>query len=353
MKKRFFRILVVVLVVATVIFSVRWYRDKEEEDAGGNLKIYGTIDIRDASLAFNEQERISEVLVEEGDRVQAGQTLARLKTDRLTAQISEVRAQAAAQQEVVKRFRAGSRPQEIDQARAEVEAARTTVHNAEQVLERLQKTSGSGATSQQDLDDARSRLLVETAQLEVKKKALNLVLEGPRREDVAAAEKRLEALQADLSLLHIRLEDMTLKAPTAGVIESRILEPGEMAGPTRPVFILALTDPKWVRAYIPEPQLGRIRLGMRAKVLSDSFPDQTMDGWVGFISPIAEFTPKTVATEELRTQLVYEARIFVHDDQDRLRLGMPVTVLVDENAPVKASGAAAPPSETAAPVVGE
>jgi HlyD family secretion protein len=126
-----------------------------------------------------------------------------------------------------------------------------------------------------------------------------------------------------------------------------------MAGPTRPVFILALTDPKWVRAYIPEPQLGRIRLGMRAKVLSDSFPDQTMDGWVGFISPIAEFTPKTVATEELRTQLVYEARIFVHDDQDRLRLGMPVTVLVDENAPVKASGAAAPPSETAAPVVGE
>jgi HlyD family secretion protein len=85
MKKRFFRILVLVLVVATVIFSVRWYRDKEEEEAGGNLKIYGTIDIRDASLAFNEQERISEVLVEEGDRVQFGQTLARLKTDRLTA----------------------------------------------------------------------------------------------------------------------------------------------------------------------------------------------------------------------------------------------------------------------------
>ena len=337
MKKRFFRIIVLVIIAAGVIFSVRWYRAKENATENGILKIYGTIDIRDAGLAFIEQERIAEVLVEEGDRVQASQILARLNSDRLEAQIAEAQAQIAAQQEVVKRLKTGSRPQEIDQARAEVEAARVMVGNDKQILDRLQKTSGSGATSEQDLDDARSRLLVEQAQLEVKEKALNLVLEGPRKEDIAAAERRLEALQANLSLQQIRLKDMTLKAPTAGVIQSRILEPGEMAGPTRPVFILALTDPKWVRAYVPEPELGRIRLGMKARVLSDSFPGKSMDGWVGFISPTAEFTPRTVETEDLRTKLVYEARVFVHDDQDLLRLGMPVTVMIDEKAPLKAA----------------
>ena len=333
MKKRFFRIIVLVIIASAVAFSVRWYWENEKETGNGQLKIYGTIDIRDASLAFIEQERIAEVLVEEGDQVKAGQVLARLDTDRLKAQIVEAQAQIAAQEEVVKRLKTGTRSQEIEQARAEVEAAQATVHNDKQLLDRLQETSG--ATSKQTLDNARSRLLVDQAQLEVKKKALNLALEGSRKEDIAAAERHLEALQANLSLLQIRLEDMTLKAPTAGVIESRILEPGEMAGPTRPVLVLALTDPKWVRAYVPEPELSRIRLGMKASVLSDSFPGESMDGWVGFISPVAEFTPRTVETEDLRTKLVYEARVFVHDNRDMLRLGMPVTVLIDEHAPVK------------------
>ena len=339
-----------VIIASVAIFSVRWYREKENGAENGNLKIYGTVDIRDVRLAFNEQERISEVLVEEGDRVQAGQALARLNSERLQAKITEARAQVGAQHEVVKRFKAGSRSQEIDQARASVEAARVMVRNDKLILDRLLETSG--ATSEQNIDDARLRLLVDQAQLEVKEKALNLILEGPRKEDIGAAEKRLEALQAHLSFLQIRLEDMILKAPTAGVIESRILEPGEMADPAHPVFILALTDPKWVRAYIPEPELGHIRLGMKASVLNDTFPGKSMDGWVGFISPVAEFTPRTVETEDLRTKLVYEARVFVHDDQDLLRLGMPVTVIIDEKAPVKAAETVLPSSENK-PAAGE
>jgi HlyD family secretion protein len=102
-----------------------------------------------------------------------------------------------------------------------------------------------------------------------------------------------------------------------------------MASPTRPAFTLALTDPKWIRAYVPEPDLGRVALGMQAKIRSDSFGDRAYDGWVGFISPVAEFTPKTVETSELRTRLVYEVRVYVEDPQDELRLGMPVTVDVD------------------------
>ena len=125
---------------------------------------------------------------------------------------------------------------------------------------------------------------------------------------------------------------MTLTSPSAGVIQNRILEPGEMASPNRPVVTMALTDPKWVRAYVPEPDLGRINLGMKAEILNDSFPNQKFEGWIGFISPVAEFTPKTVETEDLRTKLVYEVRVYVHDSKDLLRLGMPVTVIVDRTA---------------------
>lgn len=126
-----------------------------------------------------------------------------------------------------------------------------------------------------------------------------------------------------------------------------------MASPNRPVVTLALTDPKWVRAYVPEPDLGRINLGMKANVLSDSFPDQKFEGWIGFISPVAEFTPKTVETEDLRTKLVYEVRVFVHDTKDLLRLGMPTTVIVDLTASSnKFQDGGVPVQETAEPVKG-
>jgi HlyD family secretion protein len=329
--------ILLVVLVSVAVLGARWFVNVEKNGSGAELKVFGNIDIRKADLAFNEQERIDRVLVEEGDRVTKDQVLAILKTHRLEAMIKEAEAQIAAQQEMVKRLEAGTRRQEIEQARAEVAAAKARVLNSMQNFDRIRKTSGAGATSKQDLDNVRAQLDVDKAQLKVKEKALNLALEGPRKEDIAAAKNTLEALKASLSLLKIRLGDMTLISPAPGVIRSRILEPGEMASPNRPVVTLALTDPKWVRAYVPEPDLGRINLGMKAGILSDSFPDQRFGGWIGFISPVAEFTPKTVETEDLRTKLVYEVRVFVDDPKDLLRLGMPVTVIVDRTASAGAS----------------
>ena len=335
--KRFIRVIILVVLVLAVVLAVRWFLQANGNPSASELRIYGNIDIRKANLAFNEQERIDQVLVEEGDRVTEGQVLARQQTNRLEAQIREIQAKIAAQQEVVKRFEAGTRPQEIEQARAEVAAARAQVKNTMKSYERIRQTSEAGATSQQALDNIRAQLDVDQAQLTVKEKALNLALEGPRKEDVAAAKNNLETLKASLSLLKIRLSDMTLTSPSAGVIQNRILEPGEMASANRPVVTMALTDPKWVRAYVPEPDLGRINLGMKAEILSDSFPNQKFEGWIGFISPVAEFTPKTVETEDLRTKLVYEVRVYVHDSKDSLRLGMPVTVIVDRTASANVS----------------
>ncbi len=331
MKKKIVRIIIILLIVVGGSYGYYRYNQNEQLALDGPLKIYGTIEIRDAALAFIEQERISELLVEEGDSVEKGQVLARLDSSRLNPAITELDARIGAQQAVIDKLITGSRPQEIDQARAEVDAAKVRVENVRQILTRLEKTSSTGATSVQTLDDARANMKVETAQLKVREKALNLVLEGARQEDITAARHQLEALKASRALLAVRLEDMTLKAPEAGIIQTRILEKGELAGPAKPVFTLALADPKWVRAYIPEPQLGLIKQGGKATISSDSFPGQRIEGWVGFISPVAEFTPRAVQTEDLRTKLVYEVRVFVKDKQDRLRLGMPVTVNLEES----------------------
>lgn len=329
MKKKLARIIIILLLVTGSFYGYLRYQQGGEA-VDGKLKMYGTIEIRDAALAFIEQERLKELFVEEGETVDEGQILARLDSSRLENAIAEMKARIAVQQALVDKLIAGNRPQEVEQARAEVDAAKVRVENIRQILRRLEKTSSSGATSVQDVDDARAGLEVELAQLKVREKALNLVLEGARQEDITGAKHQLQALQENLKLLSIRLEDMTLKAPEKGIIQSRILEKGELAGPAKPVYTLALTDPKWVRAYLPEPQLGRIKNGMKAFVISDSFPDQKIEGWVGFISPIAEFTPRAVQTEDLRTSLVYEARVLVKDENNRLRQGMPVTVEIEE-----------------------
>jgi HlyD family secretion protein len=126
--------------------------------------------------------------------------------------------------------------------------------------------------------------------------------------------------------LQQQLKDANLLAPLDAVVRSRIVEPGEISSPQKTAFTLAIIDPKWVRAYVGEPDLGSVHEGMSAGVTVDAFSGRSFSGWVGFISPVAEFTPKSVETTELRSSLVYEIRVFVHDPGDELRLGMPATV---------------------------
>jgi HlyD family secretion protein len=314
-------------VLAAAAAGLWWLADGHT--SSNALVLYGNVDLRQADLPFNASERVTQVLVQEGDHVKTGQLMARLDPTRIEPQVAKAEADVAAQQQVVNRLRAGSRPEEIAQARANVLSARADGANARRQYERLVelgRSSSGRAVSRQDLDSARAALEVAEAKVAVSRKALDLQVAGPRKEDIAQAEAQLRSDEAQLALLRRQLADTELHAPIDGVVRSRLVEPGEIASPQKTAFTLAITDPKWIRTYISEPDLGSVREGIEASVTTDAFPSRPFQGWVGFISPIAEFTPKTVQTEELRSSLVYEIRVFVKDPSDQLRLGMPATV---------------------------
>jgi HlyD family secretion protein len=329
MNRRNLVIALVLLAAATTALAWGFSRREATSD---ELVLYGNVDLRLVSLAFYGNERIVEVLVEEGARVRKGQVLARLDTSRLLPLVQKAEAAVAARAAVVERLRAGSRPEEIAQARANLDAAKADAVNARKQFERKRELVGRGAGSQQELDSTKATSDMADAKIALMQKTLDLAIAGPRREDIEQAEAQLRGDQADLAYLKRQLADAELVAPRDAIVRSRLMEAGEMASPQRPVFSLAIVDPKWVRAYATEPDLGKIKPGMSAYVTTDSFPDRRYAGWVGFISPVAEFTPKTVQTKELRTSLVYEVRVFVEDPSDELRLGMPATVHLESSA---------------------
>ncbi|MCZ3377117.1 MULTISPECIES: efflux RND transporter periplasmic adaptor subunit [unclassified Rhizobium] len=318
------RVIIILLLLIAAAGGAWWYFHR---DNGSNeLVLYGNIDFRQLALAFNGSERVAEVLVEEGAQVKKGQVVARLDTSRLQPQVAQAEAQAASQRANLERLKNGNRPEEIAQSRANLESAKAEAVNARAQFERQNTLAPKAAVSQQALDEARSAAAVADAKVVANQKALDLLVVGSRVEDIQEAEAQLHASEANVALLHQQLADAELKAPVDAIVQSRLIEPGEMASPTRAAFSLATISPKWVRAYVSETQLGMLRPGMKANVSVDSLPGRAIPGWIGFISSVAEFTPKSVQTEELRTSLVYEVRVFVDDPDNALRLGMPATV---------------------------
>ena len=319
-------IVMIVLLAAVAACWFGWQHWRPQgQDAG---VFYGNIDVRQVSLAFEGSGRVAQVGVEEGDRVQPGQVLAVLDTRTLALQADQAAAQLRAQEENLRRLKNGARPAEIAQARSRLAAAQADAQRARREQARLERiaTASAGAVSVQDVDRARSAARVAQAAVKERQDALALVQEGARREEIDAADAQVAAARAQLALLRHQLDQGDLRAPVAAVVRSRLLEPGDMASPQRPVLALAVTSPKWARIYVDESSLGQVKPGQAAQLSVDSMPGRTLAGKIGYISSVAEFTPKSVQTEVLRTSLVYEVRVLVDDPDDVLRLGQPVTV---------------------------
>lgn len=278
------RVLILLLLASTTLLgwlAWRWYEQREARPAEA-LVLYGNVDIRQVELGFRVEGRVDKMFFEEGDLVTEGILMAQLDPQPYV--------------------------DEKKREEARLTAALVQAENADILLKRRRELIDSGAVSQEQLDDADASF----------KSAL----------------ANVKTAQAALGVADTRLGDTALYSPSNGILLSRIREPGTVLLPGQPIYSLTLLDPVWVRAFVNEPQLGLIYPGMKAFITNDTPGSKVYQGHVGFISPVAEFTPKTVETTELRTSLVYRVRIIVDNADLLLRQGMPVTVTL----PLQGSG---------------
>lgn len=289
-------------------------------------QLYGNVDIREVSLGFRVGGRLAEVAVDEGDAVKAGDRLARLDEAPYRYAVVAAEENVNALRATLDKLVAGPRQSEIAQTRAALSADEASLDNARLAYERARKLRSQGTVAQSVLDQASAELKVVTAKVEASKAALALLQEGTRAEDIAAARAQLASAEASLAAARVSLADTELRAPSEGVVLTRVSEPGAIVAGGATVFVLSLSEPVWVRAYIGETDLGRIHPGLKVKVTADGLTGAGYEGTVGYISPVAEFTPKTVETPDLRTDLVYRFRIVVAHPGKDLRQGMPVTI---------------------------
>lgn len=288
--------------------------------------VFGNVDIREVSLAFRVAGRVDAVLVDEGDVVKAGQVLARLDLAPLVNAVHGSEAQVAALQARNALLHQGFRQEDIDQADARVAAARAALTDAEAQFTRQKTLLSAGAGSQKALDAAQAQRDQAAANLAAAQAQAHMNTHGYRKEEIAESDGLLAQAKASLDSAQLALSDAVLVAPSDGAVLTRAIEKGAMVQVGSPAFSVSLTQPVWVRAYVSETQMGLFSNGAKVLLHTDTRPDKPYHGVVGFVSPTAEFTPKSVETTDLRTSLVYRIRVVVQDADSDLRQGMPVTV---------------------------
>lgn len=294
-----------------------------------SLTLYGNVDIREVEMAFRQSGRLTIMNFEEGEKVTAGTLLAELDSQPFKERLDQAQAQYEEAMAQLEKLQHGFRGQEIAQAEESVRQMEAALAFASSELERQQSSVSSGATTRQTLDHARTARDQAKAQLGVARQDLSLKQEGSRQEDIAAAKAQLAGAKAAVEEARIALSDTRISAPQDATIQSRIREPGSMVSPSSPVYSLSLKNPVYLRAYVSETELAKAIPGTQVRVSCDSC-SKTYQGTIGFVSARAEFTPKTVETTDLRTDLVYRVRITVTDADEGLRQGMPVTITTQE-----------------------
>ncbi len=314
----------IVVVLLLILGGGGWLLAQRLAAAPDIGTLYGNVDIRQVDLAFEVEGKVVAMPKHEGDRVSQGETVAEVDptTYQNLSALAEGRRDAAKAQ--LDELLAGTRPEDIDQARANFAAAQATLADAQVTFARQKDLAARNVSSQQQLDDARMALDSASARLAQTQAAMTESINGPRVQDIDASRANLRAAQAVLELSRTQLAHTKLIAPSAGTVMTRVIEPGTIVLPAAAVYSIAIDGEVWVRAFTPEPLLAR--LAPDAPVTLSTDAGRTYRGHIGYVSPAAEFTPKTVETPELRTQLVYRLRIRVENPDQGLRQGMPVTI---------------------------
>jgi HlyD family secretion protein len=324
MNRKRIAIPIVLVIVIAAGLGVWWARSSRAESPRGAS---GTVEATESRLGFQLAGRIVSIAVDEGSRVKAGDVLAQLDAAELQARKAQAAARVSSAEAQVDELEGGFRPEEIAQAEAAVRAARDKLEDARTDLNRTRILQRGGAVSPEALQKATTAEEIAASALRQANEQLLLMRRGPRTEKIDAARAQTEEAKAAVQAVEAQLANAAIIAPHAGVVTVRHRQVNEIVAPGQPVLTVMNPDDRWVRIYVPENRVGAVRLGGRAAISADTFPGKTYQGVVTYISPEAEFTPKSVQTTEERVRLVYAVKVKVEGDpQMELKPGMPADV---------------------------
>ena len=333
----------IIIVLALVLGGVlAWWLTHRTSNDSHRLHLSGTIETIQVELAFKIPGRLQERNVDEGNSVAAGQVVARLDAVDQRLQVARSEAEAKSAKALLDELLSGSRPEEIAEARALLQKARAAASAAESRLKlagddlaRYKDLLAQDVISQQKFDELQTAYdtavnarLEAAAQVRSAKARLDLVLAGPRQEEIDRARAQVAVTEQALALARQQLDDTVLKSPAKGVVLSKAAEPGSFLNAGEPVISVGELDHVWLRGYINETDLGRIRLNQTAEVTTDTYPDKVYHGRISYISDLAEFTPKTVQTFQERVKLMYRVKIDLDNPHQELKPGMPADAVV-------------------------
>ena len=318
--------IILILVVLACAAGGGWWLYEGKRQPSDLLTLYGNVDIRQVEVGFRVGGRITELFKEEGEVVKTGERLARLDAKPYEDVFNQAAAQLSMQEIELAKMVAGYRTEDVAQAHATLNGAQAVYVNAAGNLRRVERLRRQSAVAQKDLDDARAAYGDALSRRNAAREQVQLMESGYRSEDVDRQKAAVEAARAELAGATTNLQDTDLFAPQDGVVLTRVHEIGAVVQGGQTVYAVTLNHPVWIRAFITQPNLGNLRPGQEVLLSVDATPGKTYTGRVGFISPTAEFTPKTVETKEVRNDLVFRFRIVADDPDNVMRQGMPVTV---------------------------
>jgi len=326
MKKPVLVLLVLVILAALAAALFFAFRPKEDKNA---LRLSGNIELTAVELSFKTPGWVKERPVDEGQAVKPGQVVARLDDVEIQREVARQEALAAAARANLQELERGSRPEEIREGEAALDGARAGLEKQESDFARQKELFAKEVISQKEFDAAKSGYLEAQAHEKQAKERLALLKEGPRTERIQAARASLQQSEAALGIAKRQLENTVIASPVNGIVLSKNTEAGEYASPGTPIVTVGDLTKVWLRAYVEETDLGRVKLGQKTKVTTDTFPGKTYEGSVSFIASDAEFTPKSVQTRKERVKLVYRIKIDIPNLNQELKPGMPADALID------------------------
>lgn len=326
MKKGILILLILLIIIAGGFFLVKKIKPRENPDF---IKLSGNIEVTEINPGFKTSGRISELFTDEGRVVEKNAKIAVIESTQTRETLMQSVRQLHESQEVLSALEAGSRPQEIAEAQASVLSAKADFQKCKKDCERTGILYKNGAVSASQMDAAKRLYEMALAQVKAQEARLSLVKEGPRKQDIEAARKRVKQIEAFVALNKANLKDTVLFSPIKGVVLKKNVEAGDIVAAGVPVFTLGDTTKPYVKVYVNEDKLGLVKLGQAAQVAVDTYPNNIYEGVVSYISSKAEFTPKNIQTQEERVKLVFEVKVDVKNNNDDLKPGMPADVKID------------------------